>query len=201
MPFSRQAMRAGPAGRNGIPPVMLVGVWVPVVLTWNCLAGPGTGFVNIAYPWQDYAGARDVVVDASGHAWFVGERAHVFHYDLATGVYELQNDVSINDASLVYTSIDIHDNSRKLIVVGHGGVWESELPPLPDPDVADFAYNGSIRLEFDSIPGIDYLLQCSVDLVTWTDKDFMIRGFGQTETIIWPDGFASNEFYRIIIAE
>lgn len=184
-----------------IPLGMIIGLCTVLIPHRNCLAGSGADFVNIAYQWQNFATARDVVVDASGHAWFVGDRAHVFHYDPGTGVYELQNGVSINNSSLEYTSIDIFDNSRKLIVVGNGGVWEADLPPLLQPHVGDVSNSGAISLEFDSIAGVYYRLQWSVNLVTWTNENFIVEGLGQTETIVTPNSLEDRKFYRIVIAE
>jgi hypothetical protein len=189
------------SGRSFVPLGVMIGVCAVSIPGRQCLAGSGASFVNISYQWQDYAGARDVVVDASGHAWFVGDRAHVFHYDPGTGIYDLQNGVSINNSALEYTAIDIFDNSRKLIVVGNGGVWEAELPPLPQPAVADLTYDGSISLDFDGIAGVYYLLQCSNDLVTWTSENLVIQGLGETETIVIPTSIETRKFYRIVIAE
>jgi len=201
MDIAYRNLCTGSRWRNRIPLWMLIAACAALVSARQCLAGSAASFVNISYQWQNFASARDVVVDVDGHAWFVGDRAHVFHYDPDTGVYELQNGVSLNNSSLEYTSIDFLNNSRKLIVVGNGGVWEADLPPLAEPQVVDLAHSGSMILEFDSIAGVNYLLQYSIDLDVWINENFVIQGLGQTETIVASGGPETSKFYRIVIAE
>ena len=165
------------------------------------LDASGTNFVDIVYPWKAFAAARDVAVDTAGDAWFVGDRAHVFHYDMGTGVYDAQPaNVHQNTSSLGYQSIDIFNNNRNLIVVGRGGVFDAELPAPPEPVLTEVALNDTIGFEFDSIFAIDYQLQYSTNgMATWSTENFTIHGLGQTEMVFDPSGFDSNKAYRVIV--
>jgi len=165
------------------------------------LDASGTNFVDIVYLWKGFASARDVVVDPSGDAWFVGDRAHVIHYDLGAGVYDLQNDVTLNASTNEYTSIDIFSSDRNLIVVGNGGVWEAEIEPPPLATSSNVAVSGAVALEFESVLGSNYVLQCSTNLVTWSSKSFTIHGLGQTETAIDSSGSAADKSYRILVTD
>jgi hypothetical protein len=164
------------------------------------LDSSGTNFVDLVYLWQNFAAARDVVVDSSGDAWFVGDRAHVIHYDLDTGVYELQNDVTLNTSTNEYTSIDIFSSDRNLIVVGNGGVWEAEIEPPPLAASTNVAVS-AVAMEFESVLGSNYVLQCSTNLVTWSSKNFTIHGLGQVETAIDSSGSDADKSYRILVTD
>lgn len=170
------------------------------------LDASGTNFVDIVYQWQAFASARDVVVDVSGDAWFVGNRSHVFHYDRETGVYDLQNDVTTVSAPQgdVYTSIGIHNNNANLIVVGSDGVWEAALPVVVPFQVAfsNITVGDTIGFQFASELGTNYVLQCSTNGATYSSKNFTIHGQGIPDEVTFdPNGYDSNKTYRIIIAE
>jgi hypothetical protein len=165
------------------------------------LDASGTHFVDIAYLWDGFAAARDVVVNLSGDAWFVGDRAHVIHYDLDTGGYDLQNDVTLNTSTNEYTSIDIYSSDRNLIVVGNGGVWEAEIEPPPLAASTNVVVNGAVAMQFESVLGSNYVLQCSTDLVTWASKNLTIHGLGQQETATDPSGSDAGKSYRILVTD
>jgi photosystem II stability/assembly factor-like uncharacterized protein len=130
------------------------------------LDGAGTTFVDIMYQYQTFASARDVVVDASGDAWFVGERAHVFHYDLSGDSYELQNSVSLDDPAREYTSI--FNDGGNLIVVGNGGVWETSVgDPIPIRFSNETATHapGLTELDVGDVAWGDYNDDGNVDMI------------------------------------
>jgi hypothetical protein len=177
---------------------------------WRWDAGT-MAFVSINYMWNNFASARDVVVDDSGDAWFVGDRSHVFHYDGDTGAYDLQDSAIIpngvtkkNSGNNSYTSIAIHNNNVNLIVVGSDGVWEAEIPIVVPFQVAfsNITVSDTIGFQFASEQGSNYVLQCSSNGATYVSKNFTIHGQGIPDEITFdPNGYDSNKTYRIIIAE
>jgi len=108
----------------------------------------GTDFVDIVFPWGSYVAIRDVVADASGDGWFVGDRGFIWQYDASADAWE--QELYLNSSTKNFSAIAIDGDN--LYVVGDGGVWTATIaaepePPCDSPFSADFNCDKTVDFE------------------------------------------------------
>ena len=81
--------------------------------------------------------------------------------------------------------------------------YHSHVEVTSDPagtavTITNVMVEGTLGIQFESLPGTDYQLGWSTNLVDWDTKNLTIHGQGQTETAFDPSGFDTNKTYRIV---
>ena len=81
--------------------------------------------------------------------------------------------------------------------------YHSHVEVTTDPagtavTITNVMVEGTMGIQFESLPSTDYQLESSTNLVDWDIRNFTIHGLGQTETAFDPSGFDSNKTDRIV---